>query len=500
MTTASFSNPANTPVAPLPSTPAWARYGFLAIAGATTAAAPWMLGSEPLGSQWILLYGAAATFIAGVVLRIVAKPSPGARAAWRMERWVLLLGLLFLGLILAQALNPSHRVVMEGNLWKLVPTGTLKMGPHGLDAPFDYVAGDYLPFKNSWRYLMIFSVAWLFATGLALGLVERADVRRWAMMVGVNGVVLGLVCIVHRAMGERMTLWHFGNTFDFTGSPVFFYKNHNGAYLAASMALVLGLADSAEIPRARRLWEIGALVLWTATVLVNSRVATACATVWGVVYLVRWWRSSRRKADAQHRVQKWVRGLSIAATLALVALVLGTTGAEKSLRRFAPLLNSPVDFLRGGDFRVMLREVGFHMWKGSPMWGWGGGSYLYLFNTYHRNVPELARHMYREQPNLNRFFGPTANCDWIEFLVEYGVVGGSLLLLMFTVPLITWWKWEGREHGLSIFLVLGAVGIVLHANFDYILRNPAILVLGVGAMLAALRLAVPRILARRKHY
>jgi O-antigen ligase len=295
-----------------------------------------------------------------------------------------------------------------------------------------------------------------------------------------------VTCIVHRAMGEPLTLWHYGSTFDFTGSPVFLYKNHNGAYLAASMAVVLGLAASARGWIGRLLWETSALWVWGATIVVNSRVATGCATAWGMIYVAR---SILMRADAKARGRVWAHVLVAGACAVALAIALESGGGVKALKRFAPLASTPADFLQGGHFRVMLREVGYYMWHDSPVWGWGGGSYLYLYNTYHVHVPALAEQVYREQPQLNRFFGPTANCDWIEFAVEYGAVGVGLMAAMALIPFVAWWRARGWSDGLALFLVIGGAGLVAHAYFDYILRNPALLMLGAGSVFAALRLS-----------
>lgn len=139
----------------------------------------------------------------------------------------------------------------------------------------------------------------------------------------------------------------------------------------------------------------------------------------------------------------------------------------------------------------MQRELGIKIWLDRPVWGWGGGSYVYLFNTYHVRVPELAAQVYREQPQLNRFYGPTVNCDWIEFLVEYGAIGVSFMLAALGIPFAAWVTGHGWKNPLSLFLMAGVVGLILHASLDYILRNPAILLLGAGAFIAAIRVGLP---------
>jgi hypothetical protein len=80
----------------------------------------------------------------------------------------------------------------------------------------------------------------------------------------------------------------------------------------------------------------------------------------------------------------------------------------------------------------------------------------------------------------------------VEFLVEYGVVGLSLLVAAGALLAVAWWRWRGWAPGLPLFLGLGAAGILLHGYLDHILRNPALLILLAGLLVVAMRLAVPR--------
>jgi hypothetical protein len=458
-------------------------------AGATIVASPWMLGSASVLAQEFLLIGALGTFVSGILVRSTTRLTPGTKAAWRVQRLALAAGLLFLGLLFWQAMNPSHEVVISGHSWQLIELGHASGVPSSLAAPFDSLPGDFMPYKNAWRYLLIFSVAWVYAAGLAAGLVERDDAKRWATLVGFNAAALALVCIAHRAMGEEETLWRFRDTVAFTGSPVFFYKNHNGAYLAASLAVVLGLASITKESGPRRAWQAVALALWVATLAVNSRVATGCATLWLAVYGFWVWRNAPAKRTGETK-----RNFSAApfVVAAAVVILVGLTGGGKMLGRFSHALQSPGDFLQGGHYRVLLREVGCEMWYDRPIFGWGGGAYLYLFNGHQARVPEVVQHMYSEQPNLNRLYMVSADCDWVEFLAEYGVFGVGLLLLAAGALAFASWRWDGWKQGLPFFLTLGGVGLALHAWYDHILRNQALIVLFFSLLMVGARLAAPR--------
>jgi hypothetical protein len=459
---------------------------FLATAGVTTAIAPWCLGGQPLKVQWWLLYGAAGTLITGLLVRMLGKSSEP-RSFRRIQTICLLLGLSFVAMLYIQASNPSHQVVMEGNLWKLSPIPHTPWAPKSIAAPFDRLPGDFMPYKNAWRFLLIYGTGWLFATGMVLGLKSRQDAIHWLLIVAINGALLAGVCIVHRATRAQKTLWLFTDTFDFTKSPVFFYKNHNGAYLAATMAAVLALAVQKAEGMSRRMWEAVAVLLWVAIVLVNSRVATATATVWGMSYIYL-----RCKSAAPGGIRLTPRACIIAGIVlcALLAGGLSVSAVNQSLARFRDAFSNPVEFAQGGYFRAIVRHVGLAMWKDRPAFGWGGGSFLYLFNTYHIKVPEVARFMYQQQPQLNRFYDVTANCDWIEGLAEYGAVGMGILSLTVALPLFaSLRRWHQAPPGTG-FVTAGAVGLLFHAFYDYILRNPAILLLFIGLVISMFKLSI----------
>jgi O-antigen ligase len=208
------------------------------------------------------------------------------------------------------------------------------------------------------------------------------------------------------------------------------------------------------------------------------------------------WRASRAEKSAERKSPwRWaVPALGLAAVVTLVSI----TGGGKMLGRFSHAISSPMDFLQGGHYRVLLRELGKEMWLDRPAFGWGGGAYLYLFNSHHNRVPEVAATMYREQPNLNRLYMVSADCDWMEFLVEYGAVGVGLLLVAAGALAFACWGWDGWKQGLPFFITLGASGLALHAWYDHVLRNQALLVLFLSLLVVGTRLAAPRETQRKK--
>lgn len=458
----------------------WLGIGFC------TVAAPWLLGGQPLLAQGLLLAGAVLGLVGGLQRHFSGPLSPGARSAWRIQKWILGAGLLFFLYLVAQALNPSLTVVFSSGTWTVLPVDQAFPGPHSVRTPFLAPSGDLFPYTNVWRFVLLFGTAWLFAAALALGLRRREDARLWVQLAAINGLAVAVVSIIHRALGEKLTLWYFHSTETHSGSPVFLYKNHNGSFLAAILAAMLGLAATAEDRSRRIFWEAAAALAWVATVAVNSRAATGLATLWVIIYAVTRWRAARKSPGPSSR--PWLF-LSLAAA-GLIAVFVFINGSSLA-GRFRPALADPVGFARGEPYRGLLRQVGMEMWKDDPAWGWGGGAFMYLFNNYEGRVPELRAAVYRSEPNLNHFVVASADSDWVEFLVEYGLAGTVLLVAAAAAAVFAWARWRGWRNPLALFLFLGAAGLVLHAYLDHILRNPALVLLLAALAVSLVRFAAP---------
>ncbi len=468
--------------------PKWLSGFFLTLCCLVLIAAPWWLGSEGLEAQQFLLAGSVLVAMLGLAVRLSGAVSPGAGKAWRVQRWVLALGSLFLVIQGVRIYNPSHVVTMIGSGWGVQGLSPTPWLPQSLVAPFDGVEGDYLPFRNSARYLLIFSAAWFYALGLALGLTERGKVNVWLGVAAANGLTMAAVSVLHRLSGEPLTLWKFRTVFDFSGgSPVFFYKNHNGGYLVAMMASILAVAAMQKQKGWRLALELSAGLAWLATMLVNCRFAAAWGLVVSVVYLML--RRSDEPTESRVKRSAWPRVLVVALVLVVVGLGLTQLGGGRFLARFDELKQDPMSFVQGGSFRTMLREIGWEMWSDRPVWGWGGGAYLYLFNGYHQRVPEFAAHIYREQPDRNRFFMVYADSDWVEFLVEYGVVGVGLMVAALGICVVIWLKAKAWRDTTLACVMMAVAGLVLHGFLDHTLRNPALLMLLGALMVVGLRLS-----------
>ena len=467
-----------------------ARRAFLGAAGFTSGAAPWLLGGEPVVAEWVLLVGAILTAVTGFRVRALCVRTYSGRSAWKVEQLCLACGALLLVLMLSQALNPAFRVEVQGETSRLVPLNPIPWLPQSIADAFD--GGGPLPvFRNAWRYLLIFGTGWLYVAGLAAGFRERENARSWARLMGVNAALLAAVSLLHAATGSKLAWWVFAGGGESGAGAVFLQKSQEGAYLAALLALVCGLAmEEKESRRRRRTWEVLALVLWGATLLADPRIATACASGWLIIY---WWlrREKRWHPSGELGVSgAWFLGAAVTAAAVSLIFTMGSITTEKTADGDEHELVGR-NRAEVSSLHEMEREVGLAMWVDRPITGWGGGAYPTLFVFYGEKVVSMATYLHSLPPGKARPQSASARSDVVEFLVEYGVCGLVLLLAIFGAHLHGWIYWRGWSEPLASFLIAGSVGLVIHAGFDSILRTPAPLFLFSGLQIAAVRLAAP---------
>ena len=151
----------------------------------------------------------------------------------------------------------------------------------------------------------------------------------------------------------------------------------------------------------------------------------------------------------------------------LVAQLLGFGGLERKLLHPGGVL-----------VRLELWEQSLALAKDYPLLGSGGGSYRWVF-------PEF------KQEALGIWIFDHAHNEYLEWLVEYGVIGILPLLLFFAVVLRRgYWlvaapRTEGRGPGMSPFLLWAVVAALLHAVVDFGLHMPAnmLVLLAICAMI-----------------
>lgn len=452
----------------------------------------WWIGAREVPAQ---VFVASFASLAALFAAIGATRSEERGRFSPMAAVVLAMMLAFLGLQLAQVANPSFAVQMDGLCWRRIPLPHSRLLPTGFEAPFDRTSRNDISLTNPARHLLIFGSA-ACATVAAFLATRQSSLQR-ALLAGltIHGTAVALVTIAHDLTGSTKALWIYSEM-EFWNCSAFFPCNNAGA---AAQVLLLGctlallrIERERESPSAARisLLVIAAALSLVAILLLGSRGGAAIGLALALIGAVGELR------NRQARRPRWA--LPAAAVLAVgAAFLLWSGGFAKTVGRFRADLGRPLTLLRGGEQRILKQQIALEMAKDHLWFGAGGGAYLYLFLDYHPRVPAYLRDLLAAQPDRNRIYETSVDGDWWEFLVEYGIVGTSLLAGSILGALLLWRRSGGTFTSASGYLASAAALVTIHGAIDRTLREPIVLAsLGVTLSLAirtARRAARPRL-------
>jgi O-antigen ligase len=458
----------------------------------------WWLGASTRGGQWALLGLSALALLGGT--RVAGGGNDGeerAPAIGRTRWWCAISAGLFLCWVLVQALNPSHGLVpaaatavttVGGGPAGLAERTHVSWLPSGLATPFGRVGGDPMPHGNAWRQVLVYGGVFVFAIALVRAVRTEAHDRRVLECGVLQAAAFSAVALAHNLSTSERTYWVFYDPIYRMGGPQFPHDNQQVAYqlllLAFALAGCLARGPLSPFPRlaGRRGWLLAvAVMVYAATVTCRPRSGLVLGTALVVgALVVKGWRARPER----RRLVGWIAG---AGALALGVALVTVRPLRENVARFGEFSGKPSAVLTGGNFRPIQHKVAWLMVGERPWLGWGGGSYLYLSPRHGRQVPELMQVMRDQRQNHWPVF-PHADGDWLEFLVEYGVIGTALFLgvvLAWAWPLVS----RIRRLGTPAAVLAGGVGlVVVQALIDPVLRNPAVLGAAAGAAWLATRL------------
>lgn len=313
---------------------------------------------------------------------------------------------------------------------------------------------------------------------ITLGVSSNVLMRIVAVL-GVSNALLGLFQI---ASGDSGIFYLYDVTN--RGSPVglFANENHSGIFAACSMLVVtrLGL-EAGKVQGAawgRLFWAMAFFLIFAVSLLSGSR-AGFSASVGAMAISITMIALSPR-STGQHalktRKQGWVDRhprllLAIPITLALLTaaafLTLGRTPAFRDL-----LSEDSFADLRWSLWPVIVEILETH-W----IFGAGFGSFEQVYQTY--EPTELLMSVYINQ----------AHNDWVQLIIEGGVVAALILLSLFvwmTRAIVALSSSRGtRVRGIfwvSNFAIISAASLI-----DYPLRTPLFQVVAIWFLLALSR-------------
>jgi O-antigen ligase len=138
-------------------------------------------------------------------------------------------------------------------------------------------------------------------------------------------------------------------------------------------------------------------------------------------------------------------------------------GGNQLTRRLTTLNSETRQELSGG-VRVTIDRDCLRMWRERPVVGWGLGTFPVVYPRF--------RSFYTS------FFVNEAHNDYLQLLVETGLVGFAIALWFLVVTFRRAWakleNWTETANGtLTVAALLGCVGILVHSFLDFNVQIPA---------------------------
>lgn len=430
---------------------------------------PWAFGGVDPWSQ----FTSAGLSFGALTIALLPRPSRGMAAGghdFHMPGWprlrkfpVFWAGLALFAYMGLQALNPAYEYHLAGSDWWLTKLAHIPWLPAGMKVPFEEM--------NPWRTILIWSSCWATVCALWAGLTRRRSIRWLLTALSVNAFAFASFGIIQRASGTSEI---YGMRP--VGFPYFFaaiiYKNHAAAFFGLLTAVTLGVLirafwQSCERPGRSSpaiLYLLFTLILILAVVLSYSfSGAVLLGLMLALVTPITIWRFAKAFPRSQGLVAfPLTAGLLLVLTLALGATV-GNGGIQKKIQGMRDGAG-----YHSARTRLLAARSGFEMLKDRWATGWGAGCFRYGFTKYQHEVPELT------QWRRLRLSWEHVHNDWLELLIELGVIGvlpvaGMIVYWLRQIIRLRLWR-----NPAVCPILCGLAMLSVHAFLDFPFQNPAV--------------------------
>ena len=450
------------------------EWAVVLVGGLTLAFTAWGLAGARLWSLHTLLAGGLLTLLFSFVpLPQSWNGSDGehgnSKNVKRLLRFpVFWLSVAFLSYICIQGLNPAWVQIFGENGWHVEEVEAVSWLPTSVDARYDPM--------NAFRVLSCFAAAFSLVCGLWVGVRRRSSAVLLLWTLVLSGVCMAIVAMLQKFTGTDLVLWTVKSpNAQFWGT--FFYRNHGGAYLIL-MIIACSALYFYHFNRAERRGQSGGphlllfvfvAVLMTSLGLALSRGGILFGGLMTGCFFIA-------------AAGRWLFSTSIRNSILLTLVVGSLLGAGGYMafqyvdvqdieRRFGDIEKTIET--ADQDSRMICTKVTWKMAQEELWFGWGAGSWRYIFPMYQKSYPKIFYIRYHPSRGwMGRKIYHYAHNDVVQFLCEYGIVGCSFLLLIFG-----YWVWclLFRAAGNTMSAVMLLIGLVMvfgHAFADFILQSP----------------------------
>lgn len=468
------------------------EYAVLLIGSITLAASAWIFGGVEMWSLHTLLVGSGLTFFLSICP--LPKSWNGSDGEHGNKKNLVRLfcfpvfwfGLFLLGYILLQASNPAWDFERSDQGWWVEEIAHIDWLPSSVEGEYDQM--------SAFRALVSFLAAFLFVWGVWVGIRRRRSALLMLWTLALSGTAMAMVGIIQKFAGADAVLWLIkSSNKNFWGS--FYYRNQAVAYLVLILS-VSAVLYFYHYNRSEKTGQSGGphLLLFTMIALVFASICLALSRggiLFGGIFtvgflllaLLRWFFSFSTKQ-------------SFFLTLAVLILFGGAVWGcvrivdfEAIQDRFGDVEKSLQNASR--DTRALCTKITWKMAKEEQVFGWGAGSWRYIFPMYQKSYPKLFYTHYNKKKGwLGRKFFKQAHNDIVQYFFELGIVGSVFLLLSFLYWVFKLLFYSAGNRFSAAILLLGLLMAFGHAFVEFIFQSPAYWLALNGLLCVAVKLIV----------
>jgi O-antigen ligase len=431
---------------------------------------PWAFGGVDSWSQLVSLGISVATAVVALLPRRSANRSGDDNESPDLM-WPRLLGfpvfwagLALFAYVAAQACNPAFEYESDHHAWWLNRIDPIPWMPAGMDAPFEI--------SNTWRTLVIWGSSWLTVCALWVGITRRRSVLWILTAMAVNAAIFASFGIIQKAAGAT-AIYSVRPVQDIHFVSALIYENHASAFFSLVGCVSIGLVLRA-LRRGRSSTALsglpGIFMLFSLLSIVGLLLSCSAAgfVLFGAALLVvaaAWlWRNTR----AAFHPGGSLPVLMIAALLSISTGVLLVSVGRRDLQK-------KIEAMVGGGgageikIRLLADARGWEMFADSWALGWGAGDFQYGFTKYQHREDALRTR------GDERLRWEHVHNDWLELLIELGVVGFAPVAFILGYWLFGIFRSCMWKDPSKLAMLAGLAALATHAFFDFPLQNPAVL-------------------------
>ena len=397
-------------------------------------------------------------------------------------------GLLLISYMVLQSLNPAFGYESQASYWRAFPIDHISWLPGSVDSPFQRM--------NAHRLALIFAGAWMLQCYLKVCIVRRNSFITILWVIVFNFIALGILAIAQKQTDAQGVFWHFQVLPNFIGSIP--YNNRAAAMLNLGMILAMALyflhlkAMRMELRHSGpHLVVLLAIVfifglLWTTQSRGGVLISSLLLLIFILLTLIP---SLRDGSTLTHKFILSIAMLLLAASATFYTLRL--PDRELTIEELGDLREEIQNI--NSSTRGISTQITLQMFRERPLFGWGAGSWRYVFAYFQLNHPEIQ---YLNASKTEAAVWEDAHNDWAQYLSELGVIGGILLAFTFFWPVIESLIFIRSIHLTQVILCLGIIGLLLHALIDLLLQNQSILAFLAFASFLTNRLNIEQLRAK----